>query len=262
MGVRWIDCKGGREEAEARARGPLVLGGTSSSRPPRSLSRSLTAPLPSFPFPLFALFGARLKNILLRTMMQKLEARIKSKEELAGGLHLIDFEQLKIENQSYNEKIEERSEELLRLRKKTTTTVQVLTHLKEKLQYVEKDNARHEEALHALEARLAHQRDTLVRCKLRRDVLRAECTQLKSQCSIVTSAVLKDDIAAFRERRDALQERVASLQGQHKSLSGTLVRMRAAMGTPTAGGGGYQAPGGRGSGRGTSGRFASLGATG
>ena len=32
------------------------------------------------------------------------------KEELAEGLHLIDFEQLKIENQTYNEKIEERNE--------------------------------------------------------------------------------------------------------------------------------------------------------
>lgn len=43
----------------------------------------------------------------------------------AEGLHLIDFEQLKIENQSLNEKIEERNEELLKLRKKTTMTVQV-----------------------------------------------------------------------------------------------------------------------------------------
>jgi hypothetical protein len=58
-------------------------------------------------------------------------------EELAEGLHLIDFEQLKIENQTYNEKIEERNEELLKLRKKITTTVQVLTHLKEKLQFVQ-----------------------------------------------------------------------------------------------------------------------------
>jgi histone deacetylase 6 len=45
----------------------------------------------------------------------------------AEGLHLIDFEQLKIENQSLNEKIEERNEELVKLRKKTTVTVQVST---------------------------------------------------------------------------------------------------------------------------------------
>lgn len=46
----------------------------------------------------------------------------------AEGLHLIDFEQLKIENQSLNEKIEERNEELIKLRKKTTVTVQVWRH--------------------------------------------------------------------------------------------------------------------------------------
>mgnify|MGYP001245072820 CR=1 FL=1 len=51
-------------------------------------------------------------------------------------MHLIDFEQLKIENQTLNEKIEERNEELHKFRKKTTTTVQVLTHNKEKLQFV------------------------------------------------------------------------------------------------------------------------------
>lgn len=49
----------------------------------------------------------------------------RDKEQLAEGLHLIDFEQLKIENQSLNEKIEERNDELIKLRKKTTVTVQV-----------------------------------------------------------------------------------------------------------------------------------------
>lgn len=48
---------------------------------------------------------------------------------------MIDFEQLKIENQSLNEKIEERNEELHKLKKKNTTTVQILTHTKEKLQF-------------------------------------------------------------------------------------------------------------------------------
>jgi len=56
-----------------------------------------------------------------------------AKEELAEGLHLIDFEQLKIENQSLNEKIEERNQELLKLRKKTTTTVQVTLLYQEKI---------------------------------------------------------------------------------------------------------------------------------
>ena len=52
----------------------------------------------------------RLENIKLKNKLKKKEQQLKSKEELAEGLHMIDFEQLKIENQTYNEKIEERNE--------------------------------------------------------------------------------------------------------------------------------------------------------
>ena len=67
----------------------------------------------------------RLRNINLRMILRKLESQLRSKEQLAEGLHLIDFEQLKIENQTLNEKIEERNEELHKLRKKNTSNVQV-----------------------------------------------------------------------------------------------------------------------------------------
>ena len=52
----------------------------------------------------------RLENIKLKNKLKKKEQQLKSKEELAEGLHMIDFQQLKIENQTYNEKIEERNE--------------------------------------------------------------------------------------------------------------------------------------------------------
>lgn len=71
------------------------------------------------------LVRVRLENIKLKNKTRKYEGTLRAKEELAEGLHLIDFEQLKIENQTYNEKIEERNEELLKLRKKITNTVQV-----------------------------------------------------------------------------------------------------------------------------------------
>ena len=43
-----------------------------------------------------------------RNQLRKLEGNLRRKEELSNELHLIDFEQLKIENQTLNEKIEER----------------------------------------------------------------------------------------------------------------------------------------------------------
>ncbi len=60
-----------------------------------------------------------------------------AQEQLAQGLHMIDFEQLKINNIDLNEKIEERNDDILKLRKKVTSTVQVLTHVKEKLQFLQ-----------------------------------------------------------------------------------------------------------------------------
>jgi len=82
----------------------------------------------------------RLQNIALRNRLANKEKILKKKEQLADGLHLIDFEQLKIENQTLNEKIEERNEELHKLRKKITTTVVILSHTREKLQYVLEQN--------------------------------------------------------------------------------------------------------------------------
>lgn len=78
----------------------------------------------------------RLEILKLKTNLAKQQKKMKDKEELAEGLHLIDFEQLKIENQSLNEKIEDRNEDLHKLKKRNTTTVQILTHTKEKLAHV------------------------------------------------------------------------------------------------------------------------------
>uniref|UniRef100_A0A7S0N630 CCDC113/CCDC96 coiled-coil domain-containing protein n=1 Tax=Pyramimonas obovata TaxID=1411642 RepID=A0A7S0N630_9CHLO len=168
----------------------------------------------------------RLKNITLRNQMKKLEAHLKAKEELAEGLHLIDFEQLKIENQSLNEKIEERNEELLKLRKKTTTTVQVLTHLKEKLQFVQKENEVLRGDLEELDSQLAGKRDGLNKEKLERDINRAENTRIKASSGIITNPVLLEDIEIQKEKREILQEKVEGLKLRHAQLLANIQRMQ------------------------------------
>lgn len=68
---------------------------------------------------------ARSRHIALTAALTRLEARVAAKEKLSDGLALIDFEQLRIENQTLAEKTEERGEELDRLRKKIHIMVQV-----------------------------------------------------------------------------------------------------------------------------------------
>jgi len=79
----------------------------------------------------------RLRNISMRTQLKKMEKTLRAREQLAEGLYMIDFEQLKVENQTLYEKIEERSEELVKLKRKKTITVQMLTHVREKLRFIE-----------------------------------------------------------------------------------------------------------------------------
>jgi len=160
----------------------------------------------------------RLANINRRNMLRKLEHTLKQKEKLAEGLHLIDFEQLKIENQTLNEKIEERNEELLKLRKKTTTTVQVLTHLKEKLQFVQAENQVLKHDLADLEIELTNKRDSLTQIKHERDSLRAENVSRRQQRGLVSSEELLLDFEKRRQDIIAKREEVQKMQADHAKL--------------------------------------------
>lgn len=80
----------------------------------------------------------KLKNTSLKTQISKLEQQLQQKEEMGEVLHVIDFDQLKIENQQYLERIEERNNELLRLKLTTGKTVATLNALKKKLSEITK----------------------------------------------------------------------------------------------------------------------------
>ncbi|EEQ99923.1 conserved hypothetical protein [Perkinsus marinus ATCC 50983] len=81
---------------------------------------------------------ARATHITLKNRLVKLEAELRGRDQLAEGLHIIDFEQLKIENQTLSEKIGERQEQVQELKKKIITTIQVLAHMREKMGFLEK----------------------------------------------------------------------------------------------------------------------------
>eukprot|EP01050_Picozoa_sp_SAG11_P018906 SAG11_NODE_2930_length_2830_cov_3.756866_1_plen_346_part_00 len=75
----------------------------------------------------------KLKNTALKNQIQKLDKQLGEKEDMGDVLHVIDFDQLKIENQQYIEKIKERNKELAMLKQTASKTVQVLNSLKGKL---------------------------------------------------------------------------------------------------------------------------------
>ena len=147
-------------------------------------------------------YQVRLRNISLKTTLRKLEKLLRSREQLAEGLHMIDFEQLKIENQTLNEKIEERNEELAKLKRKKKTTVEILTHIREKNKFIEQANDGIRNELAGTEREIVDNRNRLTQCKHERDESKETNVDLKSQRGFATSDLL---IMDFEQRKAIIE---------------------------------------------------------
>ncbi|KAH6561550.1 hypothetical protein BASA62_009746 [Batrachochytrium salamandrivorans] len=171
----------------------------------------------------------RLDNIKLRNKLRRHEQLLRQKEELADGLHLIDFEQLKIENQTFNEKIEERNDELLKLRKKITNVVQVLTHVKEKLQFVQCETVDLKQELISLEDEVAKRRDLLPLEKQDRDDLRNTNINIRQKNGLLGNNNLLYDYGEKVDESKELNHRINSLQQHYDGLMNETQRLHQKM---------------------------------
>ncbi|XP_065770325.1 cilia- and flagella-associated protein 184 [Muntiacus reevesi] len=162
--------------------------------------------------------AVRLENVQLKQSLVHFETRMRTQEDLTEGLLLIDFEQLKIENQTFNEKVEERNEELLKLRHKVTNNVQIITHVKEKLHFVDIENMCKKAELMEIEAQVAQKRDILTKTKQARDGLRLDNIRLNQKCGLLGKESLLRDMEEKVDRTEVLNQRLASLKHHHAGL--------------------------------------------
>ena len=160
----------------------------------------------------------RLQNIALRNRLANQEKVLKKKEQLAEGLHLIDYEQLKIENQTLNEKIEERNEELTRLRAKIINHVIMLSHTREKMKYIETQNEKNDVELLDLNDKLDETKTKLTKAKNDRAKLEKQNQKLSQKTGIARDASLK---VAYEDRKSEftnLHNENQRLAEQHAQL--------------------------------------------
>merc|ERR1712216_146369 len=94
----------------------------------------------------------------------------------------------------------------------------VLTHLKEKLQFVQAENQVRKQELSDFEVELTGKRDVLTQVKHERDALRAENASRRQQRGLVSSDELLLD---FETRRRAIlkkQDEMAKMQHQYDAV--------------------------------------------
>ncbi|XP_053528339.1 coiled-coil domain-containing protein 96 [Artibeus jamaicensis] len=163
--------------------------------------------------------AVRLENVQLKQSLVHFETRMRAQEDTTEGLLLIDFEQLKIENQTFNEKVEERNEELLKLRNKVDNNVQIITHVKEMLHFVDIENARKNSQLLEVDSQVALRRDILTKTKQARDSLRIDNIKLNQKCGLLGKESLLRDMEEKAGKIELLKERLESLKRHHAGLT-------------------------------------------
>jgi len=168
-------------------------------------------------------------NISLKNRLAKLQFELRKKEQLAENLQVIDFEQLKIENQTLNERIEERNEELHKLKKKTIVTVQTITHMREKVQFVQREYQALKAELAQLDQDLAAQRDLVAKTKHERDEYRNGCAELRQKACVVGSEQLTRDFEMRADHIKTLKEDVGALKRRHQQMQLVIKKHGATM---------------------------------
>ncbi|KAG5463079.1 MAG: hypothetical protein BJ554DRAFT_1873 [Olpidium bornovanus] len=128
----------------------------------------------------------RLKNTALKVQKNKLALQLKQKEEMGEVLHAIDFDQLTIENQNYQMKIEERNSELLKLKLIAGNSVQVLNQYKKRLPLLTSEAA-------SLKAEIVARDQLLDRLKVETAVVEAERAKAAS-----ANQAIKEQLAEYR----------------------------------------------------------------
>merc|ERR1712129_140253 len=95
-----------------------------------------------------------------------------------------------------------------------TNTVQILTHIKEKLQFIAKINARLTSEQREVDAVVNAKRDRLSELKKKRDALRSQNTKLKQKRGFIGNDVLVID---FQQTKNSLKSDTIKLQqAKHK----------------------------------------------
>jgi hypothetical protein len=160
----------------------------------------------------------RIQYIKLRNRAKKLSHDINDRDKKKDGMHLIDFEQLKIENTNLNEKIEERNEDLLKLRKKATTTIHVLTHVKEKLEFVKLENQQLHKQVAQVEEQLSSLRDKLAQVKKERDLYANDNVKIKEKMPMIGAEDLLLDYEVRKKEIESCRIEVVELTNKHHEL--------------------------------------------
>uniref|UniRef100_S4RTK1 Cilia- and flagella-associated protein 263 n=1 Tax=Petromyzon marinus TaxID=7757 RepID=S4RTK1_PETMA len=128
----------------------------------------------------------RLRNGSLKIQNKKMLLQLQQKEEMGEALHEVDFSQLQIENNQFVEKIDERNQDMLRLKLTAASTLQVLNSYKKKLNLLmeearamERDIASRQEMLKSIDVETVAVEEERMKAERLNRQLRAQLSEFR-----------------------------------------------------------------------------------
>jgi hypothetical protein len=161
----------------------------------------------------------RIDFIRTRNKHKQAEEELNKQDQLSEGLHLIDFEQLKIENQSLNEKKAEKNQELVKIEDKIKINSHMLTHVKEKLAFERKQKLGMQTDQQTVETAYGQSRAKLATARIHRDTIRDENSSLKKSSGLIGMTDLLYDFEHRSNELEMMQERVGELKTRFNDLT-------------------------------------------
>ncbi|XP_017774569.1 PREDICTED: coiled-coil domain-containing protein 96-like [Nicrophorus vespilloides] len=160
----------------------------------------------------------RLTHIKIRNAVTDKHAAIRAMDRIGDNYTLMEFEQLKMENQGHADKIEERDEELSQLRKKCNGAMQCLAHVREKCSAVEIKTKIYKSNFDDKENDRIKAREMVNVFKLQRDNYRNETQRMKEESGLLTKDKLLNDMERSMEEIKSLEELLANESKRFEKL--------------------------------------------
>ncbi|KAM9335619.1 cilia- and flagella-associated protein 184 [Symphorus nematophorus] len=164
------------------------------------------------------LIKLRLKHIKLKMKIHRLEAELCEGEEHARDPLQLQFEQLQAERLEMKKLAEKKNEESLKIQKKISNGLELLSNVKEKLFWTQMEVQAKQERLATVEAMVARKRDLLTRTKQARNGLQRDNLRLKEHRGLLGNRVLLRDFEDTVDASDQLEEQLENLKRQQAEI--------------------------------------------
>ncbi|KAJ8984068.1 hypothetical protein NQ317_006566 [Molorchus minor] len=158
----------------------------------------------------------RLNYIRLKDIVAEKQNKTAILDKIGPNLYLNDYEQLKIENRGLEDKMEERDDEMAKLRSKYHLNVEILAHIREKSAALQSDIDNLKEQIKQYHEEHTQVRGQLTGYKQQRDYYRNTANKLRNESGLLTEMELLRDMEDSMEELNLVTEELDNLKQENK----------------------------------------------